>query len=173
MPPADGVSLVDVMNGSRHDLKLEAYSESLYPERFGWSPLRSLRDGRFKLIDAPRPELYDLEEDSVEGRNIYDERRALAEKMTARLATVAKGRGSASTVQSGRGVSPELQAQLASLGYVGGGKRAPPGRTARPDPKDCIGSDTQNPGSLPFAPACAAWRPADDLDSAFPPPPPR
>ena len=25
--------------GRRHDLELEAYSESLYPERLGWSPL--------------------------------------------------------------------------------------------------------------------------------------
>ena len=56
------------MRGRRHGLHLEAYSESLYPARFGWSPLRALRDGRFKLIDAPRPELYDLERDPFEER---------------------------------------------------------------------------------------------------------
>ena len=37
-----------------------AYSESLYPARLGWSPLRALRNDRYKVIVAPRPELYDL-----------------------------------------------------------------------------------------------------------------
>jgi arylsulfatase A-like enzyme len=43
-PPVDGVSLLGLMNGSRRNLGLEAYSESLYPERFGWS--RCARCGR-------------------------------------------------------------------------------------------------------------------------------
>ena len=50
-PATDGVSLVDVLNG-RH-LDLAAYAESMYPARFGRSPLRSLRDGRFTLITGP------------------------------------------------------------------------------------------------------------------------
>ena len=166
-PPADGVSIVDLMNGSRRDLNLEAYSESLYPQRLGWSPLRSLRAGKFKLIDAPRPELYDLEEDSVEEKNIYDARRALAEKMTARLAAMAKGRGSTSTPQPGPGVTPDLQAQLASLGYLSSrGKQESSNGTPLPDPKDCIGSYTRTPGSPPVHPSCAAWRPADEGDLA-------
>jgi arylsulfatase A-like enzyme len=167
-PPGDGVSLVDVMNGRRRDLNLEAYSESLYPQRFGWSPLRALREGRFKLIDAPRPELYDLQDDSVEEKNIYDERRALAEKMTARLAAVAKGRDSTSTPQPRQGVTPELQAQLASLGYLGSaGKHESSKSGFLPDPKDCIGSDARTPGSLPSRPSCGPWRPSDEIDATF------
>ena len=54
-PAVDGVSLVDLMRGRRTELNLEAYSESLYPERLGWSPLLALRSGRFKFIEAPRP----------------------------------------------------------------------------------------------------------------------
>ena len=73
--PVDGVSLTALMRGQPQDLKLDAYSESLYPRRFGGSPLRALRAGRYKLIDAPRPELYDLDRDPFEQRNIYDERR--------------------------------------------------------------------------------------------------
>ena len=42
------------MSGRATSLDLEAYSESLYPERFGLSPLRALHDGRYKLIEAPR-----------------------------------------------------------------------------------------------------------------------
>ena len=104
---------MDLMRGRRRDLDLEAYSESLYPERLGCSSLRALRDGRFKLIDAPRPELYDLERDPFEERNIYDERRALAEAMIARAAVVAKGRGSAPAPEGRTRVTPELQARLA------------------------------------------------------------
>ena len=43
---------------------LDAYSEALYPlHHYGWSDLRALRSGRYKVIDAPRPELDDLERD--------------------------------------------------------------------------------------------------------------
>ena len=38
-----------------------AYSESMAPDlQFGWSALHSLRSPRYKFIQAPRPELYDL-----------------------------------------------------------------------------------------------------------------
>ena len=47
-PPIDGISLLELMRGGRGQ-ELEAYSESEYPRRLGWSPLRSLRDGRFKV----------------------------------------------------------------------------------------------------------------------------
>ena len=40
------------------------FAESLVPLiHYGWSDLRALRDGRWKYILAPRPELYDLERD--------------------------------------------------------------------------------------------------------------
>jgi arylsulfatase A-like enzyme len=65
VPPMDGVSLIGLMGGQRTASGLEGYAESMYPARFGWSPLRTLRDGRFKLIGAPHPELYDLEQDPM------------------------------------------------------------------------------------------------------------
>ncbi|HSC28373.1 MAG TPA: sulfatase [Vicinamibacterales bacterium] len=135
-PDLDGVSLVDLMKGSRRS-DLEAYSESLYPRRFGWSPLLALRDGRFKLISAPRPELYDLERDPFEERNIYGERRELAEAMTTRLADIARER---STGTGTPAVPPDVQARLAALGYVGS-VPTPAMLTGEqlPDPKDCIG----------------------------------
>jgi arylsulfatase A-like enzyme len=138
--PVDGVSLVELMRGSRRNLNLEAYAESLYPKRLGWSPLRALRDGRFKLIDAPRPELYDLERDPFEERNIYGERRALAETMAARAAVVAKGHGLAPAREERTRVAPERQTRLAALGYVGSAiKRQAPAPASLPDPKDCVG----------------------------------
>ena len=48
----------------RASAPLPAYSETLLPKFYmNWAPLRALRDGRYKLIDAPRPELYDLATD--------------------------------------------------------------------------------------------------------------
>jgi len=47
------------------------FAETDYPLRWGWSPLRALRTGDTKLIEAPRPELYDLQGDPKELKNLY------------------------------------------------------------------------------------------------------
>lgn len=146
VPQVDGLSLVDLMRGRRHGLGLEAYSESLYPERIGWSPLRALRDGRFKVIDAPRPELYDLDHDPFEQENIYDEHRALAEAMAGRAA--ATGRGPRPRQDEQSRVTPDLRARLAALGYVSSMATRESARHAGlPDPKDCIGTGEMIPFS--------------------------
>jgi tetratricopeptide (TPR) repeat protein len=54
-----------------------AYSETFYPfSSFGWSPLHAIESERFHYIDAPKPELYDLEADPGETRNIAGEQPA-------------------------------------------------------------------------------------------------
>jgi choline-sulfatase len=139
-PSMDGVSLVDLMNGSRRHLDLDVFAESRYPERFGWSPLRALRDGRFKLIDAPRPELYDLERDPFEERNIFDERRPLADAMMRRLEALDPRQRSARASEE-RVVPDALRDDLAALGYVTPAPmRVSRNRTNLPDPKDRIGT---------------------------------
>ena len=138
-PPVDGVSLSDLMRGTGRDPNLNAYSESQYPQRLGWSALSALRDGSFKLIDAPRPELYDLEHDPFEQRNIYHEQPAVAEALTRRLAALAHSADRANANEPVV-VRPGLREQLAALGYVGlGPVRAPLDGKRLPDPKDCIG----------------------------------
>jgi arylsulfatase A-like enzyme len=55
-----------------------AYSETFYPfSSFGWSPLHALESGRFHYIDAPKPELYDLESDPGETTNLAHPKRWL------------------------------------------------------------------------------------------------
>ncbi len=55
-----GKSLVPLMTGLVRTMDLEGYAEAMYPlHHFGWSDLRAWRVGRYKAIDAPRPELYD------------------------------------------------------------------------------------------------------------------
>jgi choline-sulfatase len=135
----DGVSQVPAMRGRAANADRSIYTESLYPQRFGWSALRALRDGRFKLIDAPRPELYDLEADPFEEQNIYAERRVVATAMASRLAAFTESRGPA-RAEAAR-VPPELRARLASLGYVGSAPRVHQA-TGR-DPKDFIAEYNQ------------------------------
>ena len=85
-PPLDGVSLLASLNGQPTDV--DAYAESLYPRLHGWAPLFSLRSDRFKFIDAPRPELYDLRLDPFEQRNIIEQRQELAAALRTRLRTL-------------------------------------------------------------------------------------
>jgi arylsulfatase A-like enzyme len=149
-PKVDGVSLTGLMTDWQQRVDLDAYSESLYPQRFGWSSLHALRTGAFKLIDGPRPELYDLERDPFEAHNLYDARRDLAEAMTARLRALAKGR--ADEAADADFLPPaRLREHLSALGYVGSSRaaaRTPVPGQALPDPKDCI----TRPASAPCRP---------------------
>lgn len=134
-----GASLAPLMTGARKSLDLEGYAEALYPlHHFGWSELRAWRAGRYKVIDAPRPELYDLERDPDETVNLYGERRSMADGMIARLRQQEKEDASGASKPAPE-VDPEARARLAALGYVGSfvATVAGPG-TNRADPKDKI-----------------------------------
>ena len=139
-PKVDGVSLVPLMSGTATSLDLEAYSESLYPERFGLSPLRALHDGRYKLIEAPRSELYDLQSDPLEQHNLYEGRRALAAALAARLSTFGNGNGREDGARATHQVGRETRERLAAIGYVSGPERHERARDirSRADPKDHI-----------------------------------
>ena len=133
-----GASLLPLARGEPRDHP--ALVESWYPRfHYGWSELRSLRDGRYKLIEAPRPELYDLADDPGETRDLAarDPQRVAA--MTRALRGLAAGLGQAAA-QPPSSVDPEVQERLQALGYVSGPVSA---RTLedrpRGDPKDKIG----------------------------------
>ena len=62
----EGRSLRPAVSGQRME-DAPTYSESLHPLlQYGWAPLHALRTDRYKLIEAPRPELYDLQHDAGE-----------------------------------------------------------------------------------------------------------
>jgi choline-sulfatase len=119
----EGTSVVPLMTGSKKELGLAAYSEAVYPRfHFGWSDLRALTAGRYKYVAAPRPELYDLQQDPKETRNIYGERQALGDRLNQELVAL-EARMSASTAAAApkpaAEVDPEARERLAALGYVG------------------------------------------------------
>ncbi|HXM44788.1 MAG TPA: sulfatase-like hydrolase/transferase [Bryobacteraceae bacterium] len=111
------------------------YSESLYAyDGFGWAPLRSLRDGAYKYIDAPGPELYNLSADPHERINLNAKDPARARELKSELRKLLASHAPKQPA-SPAAISPRTRALLASLGYLSGGPRqAAPG--AMPDPKD-------------------------------------
>ena len=110
------------MTGARSELGLEAYAEAVYPRyHFGWSDLRALRAGRYKYIEAPRPELYDLEQDPRETTNIFAAAaRARPVRWRAHLqALEARLTAGAATARAPAEIDPDTRDRLAALGYVG------------------------------------------------------
>ena len=111
------------------------YSESLNThDSFGWAPLRGVRLGAYKYIEAPRPELYDLEKDPDERNNIVGanpgQARALRAELANLLARYAR-RGPAPAAEA----TPQTRKLLNSLGYLAPGPRTRVAGSA-PDPKD-------------------------------------
>lgn len=129
-----GRSLAEALRGGAVPPEQAAYAESLVPLlHFGWSDLRALRLGRFKYIQAPRPELYDLARDPGETHNLVksepERAESLRRALAARLAEERTGGAPRADV------SPEVLEKLGALGYLGLGQ-APEGVDRSADPKD-------------------------------------
>lgn len=135
--PVAGATLVDRMTGSTGKDELETYSETMYPRyHFGWSELRAVRAGGFKLIAAPRPELYDLDADPAEAHNLYQSRPAVGAALAGRLR--ARESGEPGRAARNQMIDPNAAARLAALGYVAGSTEGREPRALLADPKDKI-----------------------------------
>lgn len=132
-----GQSLVAWLRGkSRKDL--DSLVETVYPrENFGWSELVGLVSGRWKYIQSPRPELYDVKNDPEEREDLYASSAGKAGELKRMLEQELLGSSAGNRSASERtAVRPEDQERLRSLGYV---NFAPAGRgPALPDPKEKI-----------------------------------
>jgi arylsulfatase A-like enzyme len=99
-PALEGRSLRPAVRGETM-ADAPAYAESLYPEReFGWAPLHAWRTASFKFIEAPRPELYDLQADPAEATNAFAEGQAKVEDIRAKLAAAIARTGASATATS-------------------------------------------------------------------------
>ena len=111
-----GESLLDVMAAGKRRVP-EIYFESLtaWLNR-DWAPLRGMISGNTKFIDLPLKEVYDLETDMAEERNLAGSSRigplkdALSRLMRKLKNPQAGGRETR--------LDPETQKQLKSLGYI-------------------------------------------------------
>lgn len=139
--PVQGKGLLGAMLGKGAGEEPVAYSETYYPNEFGWSELRALRTGRYKYILAPRPELYDLLSDPEEQENLAGREAALANQFKSQLLELESRYGSRELDSEARvELSAEELERFRSLGYIGGPRRGRPSREPTlPDPKDKIG----------------------------------
>ena len=134
-----GTDLSRVLNPKGENPEAEIYSESLFARNyFGCSALESLRLGRYKFIDAPKPELYDLALDPGEKRNLYEQRRSYAAALRGRLQAV-RSRFRADHAMERTILEPEAVAALRSLGYLAVSQPQPGSAEPMADPKDRIG----------------------------------
>jgi tetratricopeptide (TPR) repeat protein len=116
-----------------------AYCETYYPGEFGWSALRAVRSGRYKYIDAPKPELYDLVDDPQEIHNLYQAKLSTALELKSQFESLVAGITPKEAPRRAT-ASPADVELLASLGYVGTSNPVSLGSPGQPlpDPKDEI-----------------------------------
>jgi choline-sulfatase len=116
------------------------FGETDYPLRFGWAPLRAVRSGGFKFIEAPRPELYDVGKDPGELKNEYEPWNPTVKRLRAELTSSAM-RPPRASASSGAASSKTLN-ELRALGYLGPADAKSstnvPALSSLPDPKDKI-----------------------------------
>ena len=132
-----GKSLVSWIRG-RSAGDLDALVETFYPrENFGWSELVGWISRGWKLIQSPRPELFDLRADPGERTNLFGteaaKARELAEGLEQEILRLGRGPDASGGAAPGRAEDRE---RLRSLGYVNLAPATP--GAAAPDPKDRI-----------------------------------
>ncbi|MBC8206185.1 MAG: sulfatase-like hydrolase/transferase [Kiritimatiellaeota bacterium] len=121
-PPADiqGVDLSAFLLGENPDIdERYLYSESVSPTRFGASSLMGISTARWKYIQAPRPELYDVMSDPGETNNLVKKEHQRARILEDKLQEILE-----QSVRKDSDSQMELDSEsikrLESLGYVAG-----------------------------------------------------
>jgi arylsulfatase A-like enzyme/Flp pilus assembly protein TadD len=136
-PPAglQGHSLLPLVRG-RTPGPPDAYSETYFPQLYmNWAALRSIQDGRWKFIDAPVPELYDLANDPRELDNVAPREPA----RTAALRRAFDGiTGGGDGAMAAARIDRETAQKLAALGYIGAAAAPPRPSSSRADPKSMV-----------------------------------
>lgn len=128
--PPHSASLLSFVG--RAPVERRIYSETYYPRfHFGWNDLHSLVDARYHMIQAPKPELFDLASDPKESRNVLEENRRTFFAMQNEIAPLIRQAAAPAPVDA------EEAAKLAALGYLGSTVQTSPDEVL-PDPKDKI-----------------------------------
>lgn len=143
---------VRLRSNTRHAHEM-VYSESLYAHNhYRCSPLRSLRDGRYKYIDAPIPELYDLDRDPRETKSLYSHHKALGASFHEQLRTLLASYPTAHA-SSLHAISPKIAKQLSALGYLVNTSTYRDDSNSGVDPKDRLVQyqETQRAISLAYS----------------------
>jgi arylsulfatase A-like enzyme/Tfp pilus assembly protein PilF len=136
-----GQSLLPYILDLDGDLDISAYSETYWPNyHYGWSELKSIRQGQYKYIEAPQPELYDVFADPGERENLINRMASLGHEMQRNLNTLMENYSAKDIdeVEPQR-VDDDTLTKLQALGYLGSFRTSPKENGARlADPKDKI-----------------------------------
>jgi arylsulfatase A-like enzyme/tetratricopeptide (TPR) repeat protein len=111
-----GESLLPIIRGEKKQ-NSEIYFESLTPYlNRGWAPLRGFIKGNLKFIDLPIKEVYDIEKDTNENKNLVgtSDIRKLSREIEA-LKNKLTGKNKMKRIET---LDPEVQKRLRSLGYI-------------------------------------------------------
>jgi arylsulfatase A-like enzyme/tetratricopeptide (TPR) repeat protein len=135
-----GRSLVPVMFRPRSGRDVAVYAESMAPNiQFGWSPLRLLRTTRYKYIDSPKAELFDLVADPGETTNLLAGDPDVARMMKDDLGALVERTGRGAPKPQAANLDKETMERLSALGYVGApvaARKATGPAAPLADPKD-------------------------------------
>ncbi|PYR39930.1 MAG: hypothetical protein DMF95_34765 [Acidobacteria bacterium] len=135
MTGVDGVDLSPALDGMplTSYQGRELYAESFAPAiEFGWAPLRAIRSGPWKLVAAPKPELFEIDKDPGEQMNLVAAQPSAARALAERVS-----RYGGPELPAAASAGAEAQQRLRALGYSSGSAiRNPQSAMARPDPKD-------------------------------------
>ena len=131
-----GVSLLDAAARGGRVQARSVYLETIYPTAtYGWATARAIVRLPWKLIDLPKPELYDDLQDAAEKSNLYPEQPAQVETLRAEFQQMVTGIEATARATEQVQLDDETLDKLQSLGYVGGQEsRASTAQGA--DPKD-------------------------------------
>ncbi|GAB4108593.1 MAG: hypothetical protein Kow001_06470 [Acidobacteriota bacterium] len=138
-PELSGISLLPLAREGQPVRTHYAYMETLYPKtQMRWSELRGMRTDRWKLIVAPKPEFYDLENDPSESENVLSRHPAEADRLQKQV-WVVDGPPEARRPIEYRPVDEQTLQELQSLGYASAGaSREIIADLSGPDPKDRV-----------------------------------
>jgi arylsulfatase A-like enzyme/predicted Zn-dependent protease len=115
-----GKSLVPFFFRPEDDPDLYAYSETYYPRfHYGWSELQGFQNKRYKLIIAPQRELYDLDADADEMRDLATVETDVLARLGSAAAKFIEEHSQDAHELDFRKIDPETREKLAALGYIG------------------------------------------------------
>jgi arylsulfatase A-like enzyme/tetratricopeptide (TPR) repeat protein len=135
-----GQSLLATMFRPGKGREAAAYAESMAPNiQFGWSPLQVLRTTRYKYIDSPKAELFDIAADPGETENLVSRHADVARKMKAELDGLVERTSRGAPAPQAANLDKDTMERLTALGYVGApvaARRASGDAGPLADPKD-------------------------------------
>jgi tetratricopeptide (TPR) repeat protein len=143
LPPSPGFQgepLLEALANRDPGPDRESYFEALsFNLSRSWAPLTGLYRERFKFVQLPIPELYDMKADPGETKNLLPARSEEEARIRRALANLVSAKGSREAREAAKAEpDAETVARLKTLGYVvsgTGGESTPDGFTAEDDPK--------------------------------------